>query len=157
MKFKYYLIACYILTSCSERPDPIDLNLPVADQLSKAQTPNKQYISWKEHIIDDTDLSGIDISGSDGLSIGDLDNDGFLDIVSVHESDTEYNGALEGHIRIAFGSQDPNEWESITLAQGEEAAAAEDVAIDDINGDGHLDIVAACEYRSPHLFSEPWQ
>ncbi len=155
MKLKYYLILCYILIACSGSSEHIDSNVSVADQLSKAQTSKGQYISWKEHIIDDTALSGIDISGSDGLSIGDLDNDGFLDIVSVHESDTEYDGALEGHIRIAFGSKDPNEWESITLAQGKEAAAAEDVAIDDINGDGHLDIVAACELGHLIYFQNP--
>lgn len=155
MKLNYYLILCYLLIACSKSPKSTDINLPVGDQLSKARTPNGNYISWKEHIIDDTDLSGIDISGSDGLSIGDLDNDGHLDIVSVHESDTEYDGALEGHIRIAFGSEDPTKWTSITLAQGSEAAAAEDVAIDDINGDGHLDIVAACELGHLIYFQNP--
>jgi len=156
MKLNYYLIIlCYAFTACSESPKDTDINVSVADQLSKAQTPNGYYISWKEHIIDDTELSGIDISGSDGLSIEDLDNDGYLDIVSVHESDTEYDGALEGHIRIAFGSKDPTEWTSITLAQGSEAAAAEDVAIDDINGDGHLDIVAACELGHLIYFQNP--
>jgi hypothetical protein len=144
-----------MLVSCAKQPAKNNDMLSVADELSKAQTSSGHYISWKEHIIDDTELSGIDISGSDGLSIGDLDNDGFLDIVSVHESDTEYDGALEGKIRIAFGSQNPNEWKSITLAQGKEAAAAEDVALADINGDGHLDIVAACELGHLIYFQNP--
>lgn len=150
------IILTYVFCSCSETPpEQIDVYLPVAKQLSRAQTPDGQYISWKEHIIDDYEIGGIRISGSDGLSIGDLDNDGFMDIVSVHESDTEYDGALEGHIRIAFGSHNPKEWELITLADGMEAAAAEDVAIDDINGDGHLDIIAACELAHLIYFQNP--
>ncbi len=144
-----------MFASCSQPSKSSDNSVPVADQLSKARSSDGYYISWKEHIIDDTASSGIDISGSDGLSIGDLDKDGIIDIVSVHESDTEYDGALEGHIRIAFGSQDSNKWVSITLAQGKEAAAAEDVAIDDVNGDGYLDVVAACELGHLIYFQNP--
>ena len=152
MKLIYYLFSAYVWVACSGSPDT---NLPVAVHLSRAQTPDGQYISWQEHIIDDAEIGGVEISGSDGLSVGDLDNDGFKDIVSVHESDTEYDGALEGHIRIAFGSADPDKWELVTLAQGAEAAATEDVAIEDINGDGYPDIVAACELAHLIYFQNP--
>ncbi|NNC71043.1 MAG: VCBS repeat-containing protein [Flavobacteriaceae bacterium] len=155
MTFKIYFILGCLFISCSGNSDHNQDNLAVSEKLSQAKTSNGEFISWKEHIIDDTKSSGIDISGSDGLSIGDLDKDGYIDIVSVHESDTEYDGALEGQIRIAFGSKNPNEWQSITLAQGKEAAAAEDVAIDDINGDGHLDIIAACELGHLIYFQNP--
>ncbi|HET9942964.1 MAG TPA: VCBS repeat-containing protein, partial [Terriglobia bacterium] len=76
---------------------------------------------------------------------GDLDKDGYGDVVSVHEADTQYDGAPNGYIRIAFGSGNPDRWVLTTLANGKDAAAAEDVAIADINGDGYLDVVAACE------------
>ena len=69
----------------------------------------------------------------------------YTDIVSVHESDTEYDGSARGHIRIAFGTGDPAKWELATLGEGAEAAAAEDVAIGDLNADGWLDLVVACE------------
>ena len=128
---------------------------PLADRLTKATSADGQFIAWKEHLIDDTALGGEAISGSDGLSIGDLDQDGYIDIVSVHESDTEYDGALEGTIRIAFGSANPDKWELITLAKGSEAAAAEDVALEDINGDGYLDVVAACELAHLIYFQNP--
>ena len=91
-------------------------------------------------------MSGsVALSGSDGLTLADVDLDGHSDIVSVHEWDTQSGDLAEGQIRIAFGSTNPDKWELATLAAGTEAAAAEDAAIGDINGDGYPDIVAACE------------
>ena len=87
-------------------------------------------IGWKEHIIDDATLGPFDLAGSDGLEVADLDQDGFLDIVSVHELDTEY-GVPKGYVRIAWGSDDPLKWELTTLASGSEAPSAEDVDIAD--------------------------
>ncbi len=117
----------------------------LAASLSSARASDGRYVSWREHRVDDEALAGIELRGSDGLVMGDIDNDGYLDIVSVHESDDVYDGVPEGHIRIAFGSADPDEWELVTLVEGPDAGAAEDVAIGDVNGDGLLDIVAACE------------
>jgi hypothetical protein len=87
--------------------------------------------------------------------MADLDQDGFMDIVSVHESDVEYDGVPDGHIRVAFGTADPDEWILTTLSSGEEAAAPEDVSIADLNGDGFLDIVAACELAHLIYFQNP--
>jgi len=150
-----YSIIVLLLFSCRGSSGDIDNDIPVANRLTNAQATDGQYISWREHIIDDAEISGVQISGSDGLTTGDLDMDGYIDVVSVHESDTEYDSALEGYIRIAFGSQDPHKWELITLAHGTDAAAAEDVAIDDINGDGYLDIIAACELAHLIYFQNP--
>ena len=87
--------------------------------------------------------------------MGDLDLDGYPDIVSVHESDIEYDGVADGHIRLAFGSADPNKWELVTLAKGPEAGAAEDADIADVNGDGWPDIIAACELEHLIYFQNP--
>jgi hypothetical protein len=117
----------------------------VADTPTSARAADGRWVAWREHLIDAPDVSGVPIEGGDGLAVGDLDMDGHLDVVSVFESDTVYDEKPLGHIRIAFGSAKPDNWQLGTLAEGAEAAGAEDVAIGDVNGDGWPDVVVACE------------
>ncbi len=71
-------------------------DLTVADTPSAAKTPGGRYISWVEHLIDGEDVNGgVPIRGGDGLKLADLDLDGHLDVISVHEDYV--------HARIAFG------------------------------------------------------
>ena len=149
---KYSLTVTTVLLSTISS-SMIGQNL-IGESPTRARTLDGSYISWREHIIDDPKIAGFALSGSDGLVMGDIDRDGFEDIVSVHEFDAEYDSAshvpgfvapAEGHVRVAFGSEDPDLWFNITIAEGSDAPAPEDVVIVDLNFDGYLDVVAAAE------------
>ncbi len=149
-----FLIAvATLLVGCAS--EDVAESTAVGAQLTQARAADGTFIAWREHIVDDLATGGVAIAGSDGLEMADLDRDGYEDIVSVHESDTQYDGVADGHIRIAFGSADPDRWTLVTLSEGEEAGAAEDVSIADLNGDGFPDVVAACEFAHLIYFQNP--
>ncbi|MBW1849004.1 MAG: VCBS repeat-containing protein [Deltaproteobacteria bacterium] len=121
---------------------------PAALLPTTARAADGRFISWAEHRIDDQSLAGgVPLRGTDGLELADLDRDGFLDIVSVNED--------SNHIRLAFGSGNEAKWDLVTLAEGDFVEGAEDPAIGDMNNDGWMDLLFACEGGTIVYFQNP--
>jgi hypothetical protein len=69
------------------------------------------------------------------------------------------------HLRLAFGSANPDQWQLVTLSAGAEVQEIEDGAVADLNRDGWLDLLVATEGGSLLYLqnpgekprSSPWQ
>ncbi|MCW5553832.1 MAG: VCBS repeat-containing protein [Verrucomicrobiae bacterium] len=87
--------------------------------------------SWKRHVIDDSS------KGADGVKLGDLNDDGRLDIVTGWEEGGEVRVYLNPGPRRA---QEP--WPRVTVG---EVASPEDAVFADLDGDGRLDVLSCTE------------
>ena len=93
----------------------------VADMPTIARAASGDFISWREHRIDDQDINGgLAIRGGDGIAIGDIDGDGLEDLVTAHED--------SNHICVAFSNGIVGRWTLKTIADGALAGAVEAVS-----------------------------
>ena len=71
------------------------------------------------------------------LAVEDLNQDGFVDVVSVFED--------AAFVRVAYGRETEDDWLRLSLAEADEARGVADVAAADLGGDGWTDLVVATD------------
>ncbi|MEX0937483.1 MAG: VCBS repeat-containing protein [Pirellulales bacterium] len=93
---------------------------------------------WRRHTIDNTSR------GADGVRLADINGDGLLDVATGWEEG--------GRVRVYFhpGHERASlPWPAVTVGR---VASPEDAVPVDLDGDGTLDIVSACEGSTRSLF-----
>ncbi|MEA3365689.1 MAG: VCBS repeat-containing protein, partial [Candidatus Hydrogenedentes bacterium] len=86
---------------------------------------------WNRHVIDDTS------EGADGVRLADVNGDGLLDIATGWE---------EGGVVKVYLNPGParvkTPWPNVIVGH---VKSPEDAVLTDVNGDGAVDVVSACE------------
>lgn len=91
----------------------------------------KSTVPWKMHVIDNTSL------GADGVRLGDINGDGWMDIVTAWEEGSKVKVYLNPGYKLA-----KNPWLAVTVGQ---VGSPEDAVFADINDDGAVDVISASE------------
>lgn len=99
--------------------------------------------AWPMHVI----VAGVNGSGNpdgaDGIQAADVDGDGLLDVVTGHEQGLRVTLSFNPG---PFDNDVESPWPTVTLGSGAPTmGSVEDAVFGDVDGDGALDIVAACE------------
>ncbi len=116
----------------------LTLNLVTASCVGAHEPAIWPQGSWQRHTIDDSSF------GADGTRFGDLNGDGLLDITTPWEQ----GGQVRVYINPGSGGL-KSPWPKITVG---EVGDPEDSFFVDLDGDGHLDVVSACEGATKSMF-----
>ena len=93
---------------------------------------------WKMHVIDNSS------SGADGTKLRDVNGDGLLDITTGWEE----GGRISVHLNPG-PRKAAQPWPSVTVGQ---VKSPEDAVFVDLDGDGAIDVVSACEGNERTMF-----
>lgn len=100
-------------------------------------TEGQEQPLWRRHTIDQSSR------GADGVRLGDVNDDGRIDIATGWEEG--------GRIRVAFGPSGDwtKPWPSVTVGR---VRSPEDAFICDVNADGWPDVISCCEGAEQTVF-----
>ncbi|GAB5405049.1 MAG: hypothetical protein Aurels2KO_32800 [Aureliella sp.] len=103
---------------------------------------------WERHPIDDS------LRGADGVRLGDLNQDGLLDIVTGWEESGRVRVYLQPKGNAQQSGVTKSSWPAVTIGR---APSVEDAVFVDLNNDGRLDVLASCEGKEQalHCFFSP--
>ena len=93
---------------------------------------------WKRHTIDDAS------KGADGVRLADANGDGRMDIATGWEE----GGVVRVYLHPG-AKKVKSPWPAVTVG---EVTSAEDAVFADLDADGRLDVVSACEGRTQSVF-----
>lgn len=112
----------------------------IVSGLNPGDTPIAMNQAWTYHQIVVGASGTGQPDGADGVSIGDVDGDGLMDVATGHEQ------GLRMTLSFNPGPADvESPWPTLTLPSGSNLCSAEDATIADVDGDGAKDVVVACE------------
>ena len=84
-----------------------------------------------------------DFLGAEDIAIGDVNEDGYPDLVA--------SSRTEGGITVYFGDGSGKSWKELTADGLPKSGWANRILLQDIDGDGHLDIIASY-YEGPRVW-----
>ena len=124
---------------CLRHRGTLSLFVVLAAKGSLSAEPNSL---WTRHAIDPSDQER-HLSGADGVKFGDLNGEGLVDFVTGWEEG--------GKVRICLnpGKEKVRQpWPAITVGR---VPSPEDAVFSDLDQDGNLDVVSACEGKERRL------
>ncbi len=112
--------------------------LPVRSESGAGQIERARGTPWKRHVIDNSSR------GADGARLADVNGDGLPDIATGWEE----GGQVRAYVNPGRAkAREP--WPAVTVGK---VGSPEDAVFVDLDGDGVMDVVSACEGKTNSIF-----